>query len=372
MIPGIALLMLFSIFINSPVHAASPLAPTAKTGQTSCWDERGAVVICTGTGQDGESLTGTAWPSPRFTDNGDQTMTDRLTGMAWTRDANTPGEYKNWQQALDYIKTLNSHNYLGHNDWRLPNINEMESLVNKQPDLAVWLASQGFYDVVAGYYWTSSSYAGYPVYAWTVGMHGGIAAGHRKTDGCLVWSVRTGQPGVLTLPQTGQTECYDNIGTEIDCPGTGQDGELQRGAVWTDPRFKDNGDQTMTDRLTGLVWSKGGSAPGHAACNPGSQQNSQDALDYIKCLNINNYLGKSDWRLPNRNELASLVNRGQANSADWLNSSGFHNVRAGSYWSSSTYPDTTWNAWSVNMLDGAVTSTAKKHEINVWPVRKGQ
>jgi hypothetical protein len=176
----------------------------------------------------------------------------------------------------------------------------------------------------------------------------------------------------LGLPVTGQSACYDANGTVIACAGTGQNGELRTGVAWPDPRFTDNADQTITDRLTGLVWSRDGKAPGPAVCNPGTYKTWQEALDYVKCLNSNSYLGKRDWRLPNRNELASLVNRGQPNSAVWLNTQGFRNVDAYSYWSSTTFAYPTWNAWRVGMHDGAVTSQAHKRSINVWPVRGGQ
>jgi hypothetical protein len=313
-----------------------------------------------------------AWPNPRFGDNGDQALTDKLTGLVWTKDANPAGGYKTWQEALDYIKTLNGRRYLGYNDWRLPNVNELESLVKKQSNLAMWLNSQGFVNVRVDYYWTSSTYASYTSYAWSVGMYSGIVAGHNKADGSFVWPVRTGASGVLALPRTGQTVCYDSAGGTVDCVGTGQDGELQEGVAWPGPRFTDNADRTMTDSQTGLVWIKDGKTPGPVVCSPGTCKTWQGALDHIRCLNANNYLGKSDWRLPNRNELASLVNHGRPNSAAWLNRQGFSNVQANSYWSSSSYSYTTWNAWSINMHDGAVTSTAKKHDINVWPVRGGQ
>jgi len=292
--------------------------------------------------------------------------------MSWTRDANPAGGYKTWQQALDYIMTLNRQNYLGHHDWRLPNVKELESLVTKQPNLVAWLNSKGFDGVQQDYYWTSSTYASYTSCAWRVGMHSGIVASHGKAHGSYVWPVRGGPSGVLTLPKTGQTSCHDVSGTAIACAGTGQDGESQAGAAWPSPRFTENADHTMTDGLTGLVWSKEGKTPGPAACNPGMRKTGQGALDYVKCLNTNRYLGKSDWRLPNRNELASLVNHGQSDSAIWLNTQGFSNVQAGSYWSSSTYAYTPRNAWGVNMQDGAETPFAKKHDINVWPVRSGQ
>jgi len=359
--------------LDMSVHAEPPPAPVPRTGQTSCYRWTGTAVIdCAGTGQDGETLSGAAWPDPRFADARDGTLTDRLTGLAWARDAGAAGGFRSWDQALEHVKALNREGYLGHDDWRLPNVREMESLVNVQSDPAAWLKAQGFRDVPKDDYWTSSSYAAYPACAWSVGMYSGIVAGRAKGEAGRAWPVRTARQGVLTLPRTGQAACYDRSGAAVSCAGTGQDGELRAGAVWPDPRFADDADGTVTDRLTGLVWARDGGAPGAAACGPGARKNGQGALDHVRCLNANRYLGKSDWRLPNRGELASLADRGQPDSAAWLNAHGFRNVQAAGYWSSTTYAPTPWNAWGVNLHDGAVTSFARKHEINVWPVRGGK
>lgn len=364
--------LLFSMLFDLSAYAAPPPTRLPQTGQKTCYQPKdNTVIACDGSGQDGDTLTGVAWPGERFKDNGDQTVTDKLSGLVWIKDANPTRGYKTWQQALDYIKFMNIKNYQGDNDWRLPNLNELESLVNKQPNLAPWLKSQGFLDVMTDYYWTSTTYATYPNYAWSVSMHSGLVAGRGKADGGYLWPVRSGDSGVLTIAKTGQTVCHDSSGTALPCAGTGQDGELQAGAAWPNPRFTDNTDETVTDRLTGLIWAKEAKAPGPMACNPGTTKAWQEALDYIKCLNAGNYLGKRDWRLPNRNELASLVNHGQANNADWLNKQGFSSVQASSYYSSTTYADVLWNAWSIGMHDGAVTSNAKMRAINVWPVRSG-
>ena len=55
------------------------------------------------------------------------------------------------------------------------------------------------------------------------------------------------------LPATGQTTCWDSNGNAISCAGTGQDGELRKGAALA---YVDNGDGTVTDVNTGLVWEK--------------------------------------------------------------------------------------------------------------------
>src|SRR5918992_5748088 len=58
-------------------------APVEQTGQTQCWDTAGALIPCEGTGQDGDIQAGVAWPVPRFTDRGNGTVRDNLTGLIW-------------------------------------------------------------------------------------------------------------------------------------------------------------------------------------------------------------------------------------------------------------------------------------------------
>src|SRR5205814_55397 len=65
--------------------------------------------------------------------------------------------------------------------------------------------------------------------------------------------VRAVRGGAFCLPATGQTTCWDGSGNVIGCAGTGQDGELRRGAPLS---YTDNGDGTITDNNTGLVWEK--------------------------------------------------------------------------------------------------------------------
>jgi hypothetical protein len=159
----------------------------------------------------------------------------------------------------------------------------------------------------------------------------------------------------------------------IECAETGQDGELQMGAAWPSPRFKDNSNQTVTDNLTGLIWTKDGNTPSPSAwtCSPGVFLKTwQGALDHVKCLNANSFLGHNDWRLPNVNELESLVNYGQNNPVNWLNSNYFTNVQI-YYWSSSTGAISTLDAWWVNMTRGRVQYDSKSEIYYVWPVRGG-
>ncbi|OGW44345.1 MAG: hypothetical protein A2132_03755 [Nitrospirae bacterium RBG_16_43_11] len=355
-----------------------------KTGQTTCYNKSGTVITCAGTGQDGDLQRGVVWPNPRFTDNGDGTVTDNLTGLVWTKDGNapgpaacSPGSTKTWQAALDYVACLNANSYLGYTDWRLPNVNELRSLVHAgQSDSATWLNTQGFNNIKDSY-WPSTSCADDPTRAWIVYMWNGSVGNPAKFLGnYYVWPVRSELSrllgdSIISIPKTGQTTCYDSGGNVITCAGTGQDGDIQSGVAWPNPRFTDNGDDTMTDNLTGLVWTKDGNAPGPAACSPGSTKTWQAALDYVTCLNTNSYLGYTDWRLPNINERNSLVHAEQSNTAPWLNTQSFYNVSWGVYWSSTSNANYPYYAWFGSMSYWMYYS-AKSDNNNVWPVRSGQ
>ena len=171
--------------------------------------------------------------------------------------------------------------------------------------------------------------------------------------------------GVISLPWTGQSKCYDSSGTEISCTGTGQDGELQVGVDWRHPRFTVSGN-CVTDNLTGLMWAKDGNLPN-------GERTWQGALNYVASKNSGSGLcGYKDWRLPNINELESLVNAGESNTATWLNSQGFMNVQSNDYWSSSTHYYHIYSAWFVSMWFGGVYYTLKDYNLYVWPVRSGQ
>jgi len=360
-------------FVASLISSSNTLP---KTGQTKCYDTSGNELSCKGTGQDGDIQAGVAWPEPRFTDNGDDTITDNLTGLMWTKNANLLGGYKTWQQALDYVKGMNAGTYpnYGFTDWRLPNVNELESLINaNETYTATWLTTQGFTNVQARDYWSSTTYAYGTDGAWFFGMSGGdVYHDDKSSSSYYVWPVRGGQCGsfvdsVICPPQTGQTKCYDASGTEISCAGTGQDGEIQAGVAWPEPRFTDNGDGTVTDNLTGLMWTKDANLPG-------GLETWQQALDYVKSMNAGTYTnhGYTDWYLPNRKELHSLTDYSRYKPA-FPSGHPFTNVQADGYWSSTTYAGYLDNAWFIDMWAGRVGINGKSYvNYYVWPVRSGQ
>ncbi|HZX48581.1 MAG TPA: DUF1566 domain-containing protein [Nitrospirota bacterium] len=343
----------------------SPPSQVGVTGQTTCYDSLGNVIACTGTGQDGEIQAGTHWPSPRFSVSTDgYCVTDNLTGLMWVRSPESV--VKAWQGALDYASGLN---LCGYTDWRLPNVNELWSLINAGQSTYSWLNTQGFNNVRFFDYWSSTSVAQYPYSAWDVGMgFGEIGYRDKFNGGAYVWPVRSGQSGslgssVILLPKTGQTTCYNSSGAVIACTGTGQDGNIQSGAAWPIPRFTLSGD-CVTDNLTGLMWPKNANLPG-------LDKTWQEALDYANGLSL---CGYTDWRIPNLNELRSLTDFSRYNPSL---SSGhpFLNVKFDHYWSSNTAYDGDYftdYAWSVVMSDGLKQNYGKSGKGYVWPVRSGQ
>jgi hypothetical protein len=113
----------------------------------------------------------------------------------WPKNGNLAGGTQTWQGALNYVRN-NTTNLCGHSDWRLPNINELESLVNlEEPDPAAWLnlSGQGFNNVQSDVYWSSSTYAFNTDGAWFVDMwYGGVGYDY-KDSVYYVWPVRAGQ-----------------------------------------------------------------------------------------------------------------------------------------------------------------------------------
>ncbi len=345
------------LFLSVASWAASGVIELPKTGQTTCYDSAGNTIACTGTRQDGDIRAGVVWPSPRFVDNGDGTVTDKLTGLMWIKGET---EAMTWQAALDYVKTLNTG---GHADWRLPNVEELRSLVDySQVDPSL---PQGhlFTNARAASYWSSTTNAGYTVDAWYVYFLDGSVDSSNKSGHYYVRAVRGGQCGslddsVICLPKTGQTKCYDTGGAEISCAGTGQDGDIQAGVAWPSQRFVDNGDGTVTDQLTGLMWIKDETA----------QMTWQAALDYVKTLSTGSH---TDWRLPNVEEMRSLVDNSQY-SPSLPQGHPFTNVLASGYWSSTTLANGTGDAWGVHFTNGYVYGHDKPDYDYVRAVRGGQ
>ncbi len=159
------------------------------------------------------------------------------------------------------------------------------------------------------------------------------------------------------VPRTGQTTSY----------ATGDDGDLQKGKPWPSPRFTDNGNGTVTDNLTGLIWLKNASCDGYKLWS--------DAVTFCDGLasgscGLDDDSVAGDWRLPNRCELESLLDLSQydpplpsGHPFTGVNTSTF-------YWSATTVAYDMDSAWYVFMSTGGESSDHKTNTNGyVWPVR---
>ncbi len=342
-------------------------ATPPKTGQMLCYNHKGRVVTCAGTGQDGEFQRGLASPAPRFTDNNDGTVKDNFTGLIWVKNANIFGEVS-WDRALENARNLsagggglNDNSKPG--DWRLPNINELQSLMNFSNSYGVAIQAENpFLNLQPANYWSSTSVAAFPALGWYTAMAVGPPVFDLKFNIMRMFPVR-GKTTVIA--QTGQKKCFDLMGNEIPGKNTGQDGEYQTGVAFPVPRFSDNGDGTITDELTGLVWLKNGNAFGTLTW--------EQALESCSSLSSGNYglsdgSRKGDWRLPNINELRSLEDYGEARPALPAGHP-FTNIRQSLCWSSTTVASAPNLARFLFVGIGACVWDHKKVTLGVWAVR---
>lgn len=222
-----------------------------------------------------------------YHDNGDGTITDLNTGLIWQKTPNF--ERMTYDQAVEYCESLNIG---GYDDWRMPTIKELYSLADFDGELIPKGSSTPYIDtdyfdfqydrmLFAGQYWSSTIYVknGVQNYDNNGSIQGAFgfnfADGHIKSyetgywfDGTEIQGMRI--PGCYVRAVRGETSLYD-----MD--------------------YVDNGDNTVTDRSTNLMWSKDDSVI------------TMDWVEALEYANESELAGYSDWRLPNSKELQSLV-----------------------------------------------------------------
>ena len=160
-----------------------------QTGQKTCFNENGDIIECSGTGQDGEIQAGLKFTKNRFTEN-KQTIYDNDTGLTWLRDANVHKDMMDWNSTFDLISEMNSEREYGHNDWRVPNIIELESLADMGQHSPA-LPNDHSFNEVQEYYWSSTTSMYDMDYAWVLYMvDGAIGVGHKPLSEFYLWPVR--------------------------------------------------------------------------------------------------------------------------------------------------------------------------------------
>lgn len=243
------------------------------TGQEACYDN-GLEIACPAPGapfhgQDAHYDI----HAMSYMDNGDGTVLDSVTGLVWrqcpaglsgTNCSTGTASLLNWQDAFDYCSGLGA-------DWRLPLMHELQGIVDySKPQGGPAIHETFFPGTLPGGYWAMKR----PYDAWNDQWIVDFENGSMLED----------SPGEMEYVRCVQ-------GKEVP------------------PMFsvQDNGDGTVLDRATGLMWQKCTAGTSGADCESGLSTSIswQDALDY--CENdLDGFAGYHDWRLPNVKELAGI------------------------------------------------------------------
>lgn len=261
---------------NVPVQPVNTTTYTPTAGSTSharltpypmgAWSEVGIpdtsqVVSSTATfGEDSDYTTSPAAKPQSFTDNGNGTITDNVTGLMWQK---TDAGEMTWESA---INNASSQTTGGYSDWRLPNPQEIFSIFNHENNNPA-LNTTYFPSHPSGaaeYWWTRDAFGNSTTNVWCVNSGGGAG----------------GKPKAETLSAGGAFRYH---------------ARYVRGAQNNlGHSYTNNGDGTITDCDTSLMWTQ----------LPGPATNWEGALTYAESLTAGGY---NDWRLPNIKELQTLT-----------------------------------------------------------------
>ncbi len=298
-------------------------------------------------------------PDPsRFIDNGDGTVTDEATGLMWQKDTNKrmgPKDAENYIAGMDLA---------GYTDWRLPNIKELNTILNLDEAKDNW-----FFDVFPvpenekmlhysacdlferHYAWVTNFTYGYD------GYYGGRSAP------LLSRAVRYAgaeckkkEYGTFTITHTGQNKAYDLKGREVE---KDRIWGLDAQRIWVLPDFEIIG-KAVIDNINELVWDNS---------HDDLLLTWKDAKEYIAGLNEAEYLGRSDWRLPGREEIRSIVKYDDSQPA--VDKSVFSGTRNAYYWTAYTDKACVENAWGIYFGYGCTYTAPKEKPAHIKPVSGG-
>lgn len=302
------------VVIITAVAPAIPVTSTIPdTGQEICLDDSGQI-LCPSSGSPhyGQDAQYSANPMS-FTDNDDSTVTDNVTGLMWQKI--NDGKVYSWYEAAGIYDAAHnpgtedvcgSLTLSGFSDWRLPSKRELMSIVNYGTYYPS-INTAYFPDATSDYYWTSSEYpAGGS--AWFVSFYLGFISPAAKDSDNYVRCVR--------------------------------------GPYASTDDFTDNGNGTVTDNNTKLMWQQK---------DDSGNRSWQEALSYCEDLDLADH---TDWRVPDIKELESLVD--YSVSAPSINAGYFPDTKfsASSYWSSTSSLNPVY-AWQIIFNGGNVSFDAK-------------
>ncbi|MBD3405342.1 MAG: DUF1566 domain-containing protein [Candidatus Lokiarchaeota archaeon] len=165
-----------------------------------------------------------------FTDNADGTISDQTTGLMWSKNDSVTG--MNWEDALAYAQQMNAENYLGYDDWRLPDAKELQSIVDysRSPDITNSASINSVFNCTRitdeggndnyGFYWTSTTHLDGPDASGAVYIAFGEALGWMEVGGEYVLYDVHGAGAQRSDPKTGDASDYPH--------GFGPQGDVRR------------------------------------------------------------------------------------------------------------------------------------------------
>jgi len=322
----------------------------------------------------------------RLQDNGDATITDITTGLMWQKDEN---ERMDWYSALKACKEMR---LAGYTDWRLPNIKELHTILNLNYSNSWWyykdyFPAKGLQPPLL-HYFSSTSFEG--IYAWVTNFcfgYDGYYAG--KGAKLLFRAVRNIEvpaqvKKIFTFPHTGQLKCYNDEGKIIPTPKKGQrfygqDGSLILGKM-SFSKLRENakeaeesltyekGLRLIRDNNTGLIWEVKSVNPADFNFK-GNKYTWDNAKEYVNQLNKRGVGGFTDWRLPHREELRTIVDyNGQIPA---VNLEYFRDTMPAFYWAADVYAKDPKFIWGVYFAYGCAICFLKNALYYVRAVRGG-
>jgi len=304
----------------------------------------------------------------------DGTVTDLATGLMWLRDLSCLPR-SGWAGALARLPAAGTACPGGaaHDDWSLPNLVEMRSLIDHARDFPALWPDAGFLGE-ADVFWTSTTDPGAPRKAFVVDGNTGETVSRDKRDRLRFMAVRR-LPGVVAAPRLEPEEAEGlAVDDDLVLPVST---DLKSEIKWPPPpRFIDNGDGTSLDIITGYIWLT------DANCFEKTSWEKADQL--LGKFNTSNPRARArlkfdcqgyrehynDWVLPSINELKELFNPYVEDPVAWLNTQGVTNVQgSGDYLSRTETPYNLYYNYVFNFKKGVVRNYPKTLKFFLWPRR---
>ena len=214
-----------------------------------------------------------------YTNNGDGTITDNVTGLMWEKDMGTKITFNEAFNKAD-DSTLGRHE-----DWRVPSIKEIYSLILFTGQVKGETAREMFID---------TDYFDQPI--------GDISLGEREID-AQTWSSTEYVGRTMASDETvfgvnfidGRIKGYPKYKKASGAANVMYFRMVRGNIEYGKNNFVNNNDGTVSDLTTGLMWQK---------ADDGNSRSWEESLDYAENIELASY---SDWRLPNAKELQSIV-----------------------------------------------------------------